>query len=42
MKESQIIPTEVIEQKIFFIRDQKVMLDSHLATLYGVSTKRLN
>jgi phage regulator Rha-like protein len=37
-----IIPVEKIEQKIFFIRKQKVMLDSDLATLYGVSTKRLN
>jgi len=30
------------EQKIFLIRDQKVMLDSDLAKLYGVTTKRLN
>jgi phage regulator Rha-like protein len=37
-----IIPVEKIEQKIFFIRKQKVMLDSDLAMLYGVSTKRLN
>ncbi|MBL7170813.1 MAG: ORF6N domain-containing protein [Candidatus Omnitrophica bacterium] len=31
-----------IEQKIFFIRGHKVMLDKELAKLYGVSTKRLN
>jgi hypothetical protein len=31
-----------IEKAIFLIRGQKVMLDSDLATLYGVTTKRLN
>lgn len=36
------IPTEVIEQKIYFIRGHKVMLDGDLAKLYGVPTKRLN
>lgn len=39
---SHLIPQEVIEQRIFLIRAHKVMLDSHLADLYGVSTKRLN
>lgn len=33
------IPTEVIEQKIYFIRGHKVMLDGDLAKLYGVPTK---
>jgi hypothetical protein len=33
---------ELIERRIFLIRGQKVMLDSHLAELYGVSTKRFN
>ena len=28
--------------KIYFIREQKVMLDEDLAELYGVETKRLN
>jgi hypothetical protein len=37
-----IAPIEIIEQKILLIRGQKVMLDSVLATLYGVTTKRLN
>jgi len=37
-----IIPAEQIEAKILLIRGQKVMLDSDLASLYGVSTKRLN
>ena len=36
------IPQELIENKIYFIRGQKVMLDAHLAELYGVTTKRLN
>ena len=37
-----LIPTERIEQRILVIRGQKVMLDSDLAELYGVPTKRLN
>ena len=36
------IPSEIIENKIFLIREQKVMLDRDLAELYGVETKRLN
>jgi len=39
--ENQIIPDEIIMSKILFIRGQKVMLDSDLAELYGVETKRL-
>jgi phage regulator Rha-like protein len=31
-----------LENRIFIIRDQKVMLDSDLAMIYGVETKRLN
>jgi hypothetical protein len=31
-----------IEQMIYFIRGQKVMLDSDLAAIYGVELKRLN
>lgn len=30
-----------IEEKIFIIRGQKVMIDGDLAQLYGISTKRL-
>jgi phage regulator Rha-like protein len=37
-----LIPHEVIEQKIFLIREQKVMIDRDLAELYGVETKYLN
>jgi len=36
-----IIPQEIIESKIFFIRGYKVMLDRDLARLYGVETKYL-
>ena len=36
-----VIPTEVIETKIFFIRGHKVMLDKHLADLYQVQPIRL-
>jgi hypothetical protein len=31
-----------IEEMIYVFRGQKVMLDSDLAELYGVETKRLN
>jgi hypothetical protein len=37
-----LIPLEIIERRIYFIRSHKVMLDSDLAELYGVTTKRLN
>ena len=37
-----IVPVERIESRIMLIRGQKVMVDSDLAELYGVSTKRLN
>ena len=37
-----IIPTEIIENRIFLIRRKKVMLDRDLAELYGVETKVLN
>ena len=38
----ELIPVEIIERKIYMIRGHKVMLDSDLAGLYGVETKRLN
>ena len=37
-----IIPSERIARLIFVFREQKVMLDSDLAILYGVSTGHLN
>ncbi len=35
------LPDEVLMNKIYMIRSQKVMLDSDLAEIYGVETKRL-
>lgn len=35
------IPDEIIMRKIYYIRGQKVMLDSDLAELYGTETKVL-
>ncbi len=37
-----LLPIERIASQIYLIRDQKVMLDSDLAALYGVMTGRLN
>lgn len=37
----QLIPHESIEEKIYLIRGQKVMLDRDLARLYGVQTRVL-
>jgi phage regulator Rha-like protein len=36
------VPVEMIERRIYFIRDHKVMFDSDLADLYQVPTFRLN
>jgi hypothetical protein len=38
----EIVFRQRIESKIYFIRGQKVILDSDLAELYGVKTKELN
>ncbi len=38
----KVIPEERIVNKIYIIRDQKIMLDFDLASLYEVETKRLN
>lgn len=40
--QKKLIPSERIENRIFLIRGQKVMLDADLAGLYGVATKNLN
>ena len=37
-----LVPMEKIERSILLLRGQKVMLDSDLAELYGVKTRRLN
>lgn len=39
---NEIIPVELIQQKILLIRGLRVMLDDDLAAIYGVTTKRLN
>ncbi len=42
MGKTDLIPSERIEQAIYLIRGEKVMLDRDLASLYGVETKVLN
>lgn len=39
---NELIPIEIIENRILILRGQKVMLDRDLAQLYEVETKRLN
>ncbi|GAB5494806.1 MAG: ORF6N domain-containing protein [Phototrophicaceae bacterium] len=42
MNQKSIVPIEAIAGKIYEIRNEKVMLSSDLAELYGVETKVLN
>jgi len=37
-----VIPVERVQQAIYLVRGQKVMLDKDLAQLYGVETRVLN
>lgn len=37
-----IINENYLKDKIYFIRGQKVMIDSDLASIYGFTTKRFN
>ena len=39
---SNIVPKKHIENKIYLLRNKRVMLDRDLAKLYGVPTKSLN
>lgn len=39
---ADVVVEEAIENKIYFIRGKKVMLDRDLAKLYGVQTRALN
>lgn len=41
-KSISIVPDELVVNKIYYIRNQKIMFDTDLAELYGVETKRLN
>jgi hypothetical protein len=38
---TDLVPQELIEQKVFLLRGHKVLLSSHLATLYGIETRVL-
>src|SRR5215469_4146854 len=40
--QAQLVPAEKIERLILLVRGQKVMMDTDLAHLYGVSTKAFN
>ncbi len=42
MKRAITTPDEVVMNKIYLIRNQKVMIDRDLAELYGVTTGNLN
>jgi len=42
MTMASLVAIERVEQRILEVRGHKVMLDAHLATLYGVPTKVLN
>ena len=38
----QVIKYEQVQNKILDIRDQKVIIDTDVAELYGIETKRVN
>lgn len=42
MEDKIIIPDEIVVNKIYYIREQKIMLDNDLAQLYDVETRVLN
>ncbi|EKE01442.1 MAG: hypothetical protein ACD_21C00132G0013 [uncultured bacterium] len=41
-KKLSVIPAATIVSKILLLRNQRVLINADLATLYGVTTKRLN
>jgi hypothetical protein len=41
-KQTAVVPVEHITQSILVLRGHRVLLDTELAALYGVSTKRFN
>ena len=41
VKSANVVPVEIIHNKIYWIRGHKVMLDADLAELYGVLTSQL-
>ena len=42
MNKTELIPSEVIENKILLVWHQKVILDKDIAILYGVATRDIN
>ena len=42
MRVAQIVLLKPVEPRILILRNQKIILDSELAELYGVKVKRLN
>ena len=42
MENEILLSEELISNKIYFIRNQKVMIDVDLSELYNIETKRLN
>jgi hypothetical protein len=38
---ADLVPQEFIEQRVFLLRGHKVLLSTHLATLYGIETRIL-
>ena len=41
-KETDFVSIEHIAQSILFVRGRRALLDSDLAAMYGVATKRFN
>jgi hypothetical protein len=39
---SDVLPATPVQDRIFTVRGEKVILDSDLAEIYGVETRRLN
>lgn len=39
---NEVITIDILQQKIFTIRNKRVMVDRDLAELYGIETKKLN
>ena len=39
---SSLLPLELVTHRIVVLRGQRVIIDSELAALYGVETKRFN
>jgi hypothetical protein len=39
---NEVVKFNQVEEKIIAVRNQQVILDSDVATLYGVETKRIN